>query len=271
MTKKQIKIIRELAEGGKSWASISKELDVHESTIRKAAKQNGIKSQYRRASWKEQDMINAIKSSVTISDVLRKLNLKVRPGNYDTVNKFINKNNIDISHMTGNKTPNKIQAKKPLEEVLVENSNFSRHALKRRLLKENLIKNECEICGQKDKHNDKPLTMVLDHINGINNDNRLENLRMLCPNCNSQTDTFCSREPSEKSKCPDCGGKKSKKAKLCFSCSKNKPKKITRKIERPSKEELEKMIEEMSWVAIGKKYGVSDNAVRKWAKAYKII
>jgi len=85
-----------------------------------------------------------------------------------------------------------------------------RGTLKRRLLKENKIKNECSICGLSE-WNLKPLTLVLDHINGINNDDRTENLRLLCPNCNSQTSTFCGRNIKKKriinyltKECPVC-------------------------------------------------------------------
>src|SRR6266511_923986 len=81
----------------------------------------------------------------------------------------------------------------PLEEVLVENSTYSRFHLKRRLLASGTLKNECAVCGQGQVWMGQPLAMVLDHINGVPNDNRLENLRMLCPNCNSQTATYCAK------------------------------------------------------------------------------
>jgi 5-methylcytosine-specific restriction endonuclease McrA len=91
--------------------------------------------------------------------------------------------------------PNKIISnKRELEEILVENSTYTnRTALKTRLLKEGLITYECAICKNKGEWNGNPLTLQLDHINGINNDHRLENLRFLCPNCHSQTNTFSGR------------------------------------------------------------------------------
>jgi AraC-like DNA-binding protein len=81
----------------------------------------------------------------------------------------------------------------PLEDVLVEKSTYSRGTLKRRLITEEILKNECIECGQGPEWNDKPLTLVIDHINGVNNDNRLQNLRILCPNCHTQTATFAGR------------------------------------------------------------------------------
>jgi hypothetical protein len=83
---------------------------------------------------------------------------------------------------------------------LVTDSHANRGQLKKTLIKKGLLKNECYICGQAPEWNGKELVMVIDHINGIHNDNRLENLRLLCPNCNSQTDTFSGRTKKYKSK-----------------------------------------------------------------------
>jgi hypothetical protein len=80
-----------------------------------------------------------------------------------------------------------------LEDVMTEKSNYNRVHLKRRLLQCGLLKNECSLCGQLPEFNGKPLVMILDHINGVYDDHRLINLRLLCPNCNSQQDTFGSR------------------------------------------------------------------------------
>jgi len=65
--------------------------------------------------------------------------------------------------------------------------------LKKRLVKEGILEYNCSSCGIGDEWNGKPITLQLDHINGVNNDHRLDNLRMLCPNCHSQTDTWCGR------------------------------------------------------------------------------
>jgi hypothetical protein len=106
---------------------------------------------------------------------------------------------------------------------------------------------------------------------------------MLCPNCNSQQDTFCSGQgkflkslyPDEvkkykekrKKKCA-CGAPIDKNAKQCLECYALSLRKVK---ERPSKQELKKMIDSMTWRAIGKKYEVSDNAIKKWARTYKLI
>jgi 5-methylcytosine-specific restriction endonuclease McrA len=76
------------------------------------------------------------------------------------------------------------------QEVFIPNSTYARHRLKDRIIMEGLLDYVCAICRIEPMWESKPLTLVLDHINGVNNDHRLQNLRFLCPNCNSQTDTF---------------------------------------------------------------------------------
>ena len=79
------------------------------------------------------------------------------------------------------------------EDVFVENSSYARHRLKGRILKGNMLPYECSICSMPPVWNGKPMSLVLDHINGVNNDNRLENLRFVCHNCDSQLPTYKSR------------------------------------------------------------------------------
>src|ERR1017187_4551886 len=77
------------------------------------------------------------------------------------------------------------------EEIFIENWPGSPTSVKKRYRK--LVNYICVMCGNAGIHNNKPLVLQLDHINGVNNDNRLENLRWLCPNCHTQTDTFSSK------------------------------------------------------------------------------
>ena len=85
-----------------------------------------------------------------------------------------------------------------LEDVLVANSSYKTGNLKVKLLKHGLLENKCKICGIGPEWNGKPLTLALDHENGINNDHRLSNIRLLCPNCHSQTPTFAGRNIKKK-------------------------------------------------------------------------
>lgn len=81
----------------------------------------------------------------------------------------------------------------PFADILVEDSSYSRGPLKIRLINEGLLENICSECRIGPEWNGKPLVLTLDHINGKNRDNRISNLRLLCPNCHSQTDTFAGR------------------------------------------------------------------------------
>ncbi len=83
------------------------------------------------------------------------------------------------------------------EEVFVENSTYARHHIKKRIIEEKMVKYECSLCENKGEWMGKKLPLVLDHINGINNDNRLENLRFLCSNCDSQLPTYKNRRGSK--------------------------------------------------------------------------
>ena len=76
---------------------------------------------------------------------------------------------------------------KPIKMLLL--TGKSRQNIKHRLLRAGLLENRCEECGLSEWRG-RPLTAHIDHINGIRNDHRLENLRMLCPNCHSQTETY---------------------------------------------------------------------------------
>jgi len=88
---------------------------------------------------------------------------------------------------------NKHGIEKTNEEVFVENSTYARHNIKRRLIKQKMIEYVCQDCGIDGNWNGKKLSLQLDHTNGVNNDNRVENLRFLCPNCHSQTNNFSGK------------------------------------------------------------------------------
>ena len=125
------------------------------------------------------------------------------------------------------------------------------------------------------------MSLVLDHINGVSNDHRLENLRIVCPNCAATLDTHCGRNIPRERVCPGCKQmfvpEKIQHRYCSQACWGTVAATLyrglahpeTRKVERPSYEELRTHLQSMSFVAVGRKYGVSDNAVRKWLRWYQ--
>jgi len=113
------------------------------------------------------------------------------------IKKQVKKLDIDTSHWK-RKRVHKIKSGTSLKELCVENSWYSaKTRLKERLLEEGVLNNECVECGVGDFWNGKPLVLQLDHINGNNRDHRIENLRILCSNCHSQTSTFSGKNKSK--------------------------------------------------------------------------
>lgn len=153
--------------------------------------------------------------------------------------------------------------------VQILNPSSRSITVKRYILRNNLLPYECVLCGMGPEWNGKPITLQLDHINGINNDHRLENLRILCPNCHSQTDTFAGKNITRKPK-PD---------QLCVICEKPKLKnqglahtecrlKARCKINWPESKILKNMVEETSYSAVARELGVSNVSVHKRLKRY---
>lgn len=143
----------------------------------------------------KEDYEEIVKSSQSIAEVCRKLGKKINGGNYFTIQRIIDKYDIDTSHFTGKGwckglTHSEKTAKIPLADILKENTNFKSHVLKNRLIASGLKEYKCEKCGCDGTWLGEPITLELHHINGNHFDNRLENLQILCPNCHSQTNSY---------------------------------------------------------------------------------
>jgi hypothetical protein len=172
----------------------------------------------------------------------------------------------------------------PLEEILVEHSRYkSRGVLKRRLYETGLKQAACEMCGQGELWRGRHMSLILDHINGVRDDNRLDNLRILCPNCNATLDTHCGRnarilrEPRACLRCDTPFMPRYERHRYCSrECGQRvgpprRPRPASRRAERPPYEQLVREIEDLGYLAVGRKYGVSDNAIRKWQRAYEAL
>ncbi len=139
--------------------------------------------------WTEKNLREAIKSSTSTRQVLGKIGLIQAGGNYTQIKKYIKDFKIDTKHFKGkgwNKGLTGIgKPRITIENILVKDSNFQSFKLKKRLFEIELKKRECEECGWKKISKDGRLPLELDHINGDSRDNRIDNLRVLCPNCHS--------------------------------------------------------------------------------------
>lgn len=142
-----------------------------------------------------------VAKSRAMSEVLRNLDLKQSGGNHSYISSRIRMYNISTEHFLGQgwnkgKQPtNKYTRELFVEHVLrLNGKGWNSHHIKLKLFEFGLKEEKCEECGQEARWNDMKLGMQLDHINGNNRDNRIENLRILCPNCHSQTKTYCGKK-----------------------------------------------------------------------------
>lgn len=257
----------------------------------------------------KENLIKIIKESFNYAEVLKKINNSDRNGyDYRILKKFIEENNIDISHF-------KVIKRTSNEEIFCKNSKVSQHKLRNHYKKGNYSEYKCALCDL-DEWNGMPIVLNLDHIDGNNHNNEISNLRWLCPNCDSQLPTFCNNKKEEekvKHICKKCGkelsGKRktglciecrydskdetiskakkekkySKKLKECPTCGKlirvssrmcvechYKNKKENSSMGEVSREELKDLIRTTSFLKIGEMYGITDNAVRKYCIKYNL-
>lgn len=216
-------------------------------------------------SLEKEKLQEILDKSNTIAEVLAKLELSLHSKNYKALNERIKEEDLSLHKLNQNRKLNSFGGVREadLKDVLTEESTYSRGSIKRRLVEENLKEYKCSLCNNLGEWNGQKLILQLDHINGINNDNRLENLRFLCPNCHSQTETYCGKNSKKEriqNKCLDCSCDIGRDSTRCTKCS---------PISRPkyrfevSKEELQKLVDKHPMVYLGKMFNVSDNAVKK--------
>lgn len=213
---------------------------------------------------------DAVSQATSISGVLLLLYRSRVGTNYAWVREEVRRLGLDTSHWRVSSPPRKID--------LQNMHTFGRQSVKRLVLREGLLPHSCAVCGTGPVWRGAPLALRLDHINGQSWDHRLDNLRFLCPNCDSQTDTFCGRNKKgsgvegegvprqhrsnmPKHRCA-CGAPTYKNGSRCRTCAAAVAVHPT-KIVWPTKEELAIRLKTMSFSALARELGVSDNAIRK--------
>jgi hypothetical protein len=234
--------------------------------------------------WNSEDVVRAaVAASLSYAEVLRRLGLRAAGANHRTVRKYVDEIwQIPTDHFEPHAALGAVPRQAvPLDEVLVEGSTYHRGHLKQRLLAEGVKRPVCEMCGQGEMWRGRRMALVLDHINGTHDDHRLENLRILCPNCNATLDTHCGRHKTRRHHdrpCPVCaevfrpttGGQRYCSASCAGRGERNRRAQAARReVVRPAYARLVAEIDALGYAAVGRRYGVSDNAIRKWRRAYE--
>lgn len=234
------------------------------------------------ATWTEEQFKKAVSISRSYQEVIDNLGLTTYGANYRTIKKHILRLNLDTSHFRTIKEaidyarsftkPHKLTN----EEMFTLNTVDRKH-VKNRIIEQNLIPYKCEKCGITEWKG-KLLSLHLDHKNGNNKDNHLENLRFLCPNCHSLTDSYCGKNirlknpnPHVPGNCLICGKEILWSSKVCRQCQPSINPACKPKIDWGTTEHLIQVIKDSgSFCAAARKLGVSDNAIRKQLKRNSI-
>jgi hypothetical protein len=233
--------------------------------------------------YTETEAREAIAASLSYAGALRRLGMVTSGNNWRTLKRYAEHVwAIDVEHFDPWAAQRAALERgrrpaKPLEEVLVEGSRYSRGLLKERLYAAGLKQRECELCGQDEEWHGRRMALILDHVNGVGDDNRLANLRIVCPNCAATLDTHCGRNlrPLECVRCGRAFEPRNRSQRHCsIACGAHSEasraaQEASRRVERPPYEQLMREIAATSYVAVGRRYGVSDNAIRKWVRQYE--
>jgi hypothetical protein len=233
--------------------------------------------------YTEEEARAAIAASLTFTEALRRLGMCWSGGNYRTLKKWAERWSITTDHFDPNavrRASLRRQHRVHLSDVLVRGSTYSRGSLKERLYDEGLKQRVCELCGQGEIWRGRRMSLILDRTNGVRDDHRLENLRIVCPNCAATLDTHCGRNVKKRAvRCATCGEEFEpgrRKRRYCSRrCASRSPASraahlASRRVARPSHETLLREIAASNWEAVGRAYGVSGNAIRKWVREYEL-
>jgi len=201
----------------------------------------------------------AVAGNPTIAGVLRAIGYSHQSSGYRMVHREVQRLQLDTSHWHGQRhwKGQQFPTRTPTQQMLVRGYRGGNKRLKARLLKEGLLKERCAICNSPPLWKGKPLSLHLDHIDGNPTNYELPNLRLLCPNCHSQTSTFGTRV--RKVYHCGCGVPVCREGSKCRKCAA----KGRHKIQWPAMKDLRKQVKRTSKAAVARSLGVSFNALKK--------
>lgn len=212
---------------------------------------------------RKEDILKWIEEKQSKAYMCKQLNCKP-----ETLNSYLEKMGISYKGRQGLKeNPN--HNYKTAEEY-VKNAYVSSHKLKEKLIRDGIKKHQCELCLLEEWQGEK-IPLELHHKDGNHYNNDFENLQILCPNCHAlqENNSGAALKKDYEKFCVDCGAGISKTATRCKSCSTKMRYQDSTK-NNLSREELKDLIRTKSFLELGKKFGVSDNAIRKWCDAMSL-
>lgn len=202
-----------------------------------------------------------VASSKTTTQILKAFGLRNQGHNGRTIHRRLKEDSLSIDHLLIGKAARTAKLTRrsllPLEDLLQKGTQIGSSRLKKRLLNQGLLQERCAVCPQTTEWNGQKLVLVLDHVNGDPTDNRLDNLRLLCPNCNSQTATFA--------------GKNAKRAYVKGTKIKGEPAQNNRERFEICAGALARRVADEPITKIAKDLGVSDTAIRKRCLKFGIV
>lgn len=225
------------------------------------------------------EFIDFIKNSFSYRELARKIGYKSYSGDLSQILKNkIFELNLSTNHFERDKTKD---ITRTFDNIFCSNSTADQKTLRKWYFDGHYTPYSCKICGQLPVWNGKELVLTLDHINGNNHDDRLENLRWVCPNCDRQLDTFGGKNISKKNNkkyCFDCGIEIGKKSTYCKKCSPKHRKNLYEvKLKKSvlyesgiTRDRLKDLVRQKSFVDIGKIYDVSNTTIKEWCKKFNL-